>query len=81
MKEELDRQIRQRTAELEHSNALMIAEVLERKKWQQDSELLIQELQHATNHLDAQRKKKRKIAAAKLSPEKHQFLLSRRFFS
>lgn len=47
MEDELDRQVRQRTAELEHSNALLKAEIEERKKWQQDSQLLITELKNA----------------------------------
>ncbi|HYF02447.1 MAG TPA: PAS domain S-box protein [Patescibacteria group bacterium] len=56
MEEELDRQVRQRTAELEHANALLIAEVEERKKWQKDSELLIAELQNAIHDADNRHK-------------------------
>jgi PAS domain S-box-containing protein len=60
MEEELDRQVRKRTAELEHANALLIAEVEERKKWQKDSELLIAELQNAIH--DAENREKENVA-------------------
>lgn len=56
MEEELDRKVRQRTADLEQVNALLITEISERKKWQEDSKLLITELQNAVNDAETRGK-------------------------
>ncbi|MES2765660.1 MAG: PAS domain S-box protein [Bacteroidota bacterium] len=67
MEEELDRQVRQRTAELEHTNALLIGEIEERKKWQKDSELLITELQNAIQDAENQTKEGVESASTNIS--------------